>query len=72
MVDDSDDVILGETRTDLTFDSQVGREKFAVTYGVENCEGSVAPSRNSTGVVRFTATTEDGELLSSGTLECII
>jgi hypothetical protein len=70
MVDDDGDVIFDETRTDLTCDRRVGQEKFQVTYEVENCAGSVAPSRKSKGEVTVTATTEDGELVSSRTLKC--
>jgi hypothetical protein len=70
MVDDDGDVILDETRTGLTCNRRVGREKFMVTYEVENCAGSEAPRRHSKGKVTVTATTEDGELISRRTLKC--
>jgi hypothetical protein len=41
-----------------------------VTYEVENCAGSEAPSRSSKDKVTVTATTEDGELVSSRILKC--
>ena len=41
------------------------------TYEVENCAGSEAPERRSKGNVTVTATTEDGELVSSRTLKCV-
>jgi len=70
MVDDDGDVILDETREGLTCDRRVGQEKFMATYDVENCAGSEAPDRSSKGEVTVTATTEDGELVSSRTLKC--
>ena len=71
MVDDDGDVFFDETRTDLTCNRRVGQEKFEVTYEVENCAGSVAPtSRSSKGEVTVTATTEDGELISTRILKC--
>ncbi len=70
MVDDDGDVILDETRTGLTCNRRVGQEKFMVTYEVENCAGSEAPSRSSKGKVTITATTEDGELVARRTLKC--
>ena len=70
MIDDDGDVILDETRTDLTCDRRVGQEKFKATYEVENCADSEAPSRSSKGNVTVIATTEDGELVSSRTLKC--
>jgi hypothetical protein len=70
MVDDDGGVILDETRTGLTCDRRVGQEKFTAPYYVENCEGSKAPSRSSAGHVTLTATTEDGELVASRTLQC--
>jgi len=69
-VDDDGDVILDETRTGLTCDRRVGQEKFMATYTVENCEGSVAPSRHSKGDITVTATTEAGELVANKTLKC--
>jgi len=70
MVDGNGGVILDETRSGLTCDRRIGQEMFSATYGVENCEGSVAPSRNSTNEVVVTATTDDGELVASRTLRC--
>jgi hypothetical protein len=70
MVDDDGDVIMDETREGLACNRRVGREKFMVTYEVENCAGSEAPSRSSKGEVTVTATTEDGTLVSSRTLKC--
>jgi hypothetical protein len=70
MVDDDGDVIFDETRTDLTCNRRIRQEKFQVTYEVENCAGSVPPSRSSKGEVTVTATTEDGTLVSSRTLKC--
>jgi len=70
MVDGNGIVILDQTRDGLTCDRRVGQETFMVDYGVENCAGSVAPSRNSTNEVVVTATTEDGELVVSRTLRC--
>jgi len=70
MVDDDGGVILDEIRTGLRCDRRVGREKFTVPYSVENCAGSEAPSRRSAGHVTLTATTADGELVASRTLEC--
>ena len=70
MVDDNDQVILDETRTGLTCDRRIGQERFMATYEVENCEGSVAPSRTSKGLVTVTATTDDGELIAERTLKC--
>ena len=37
---------------------------------VEDCEGSVAPSRSSKNEIKITATTEDGTLLASRNLKC--
>jgi hypothetical protein len=68
--DDDGDVILDETRTGLTCNRRVGQEKFMATYTVENCAGSVAPSRRSKGEITVTATTEAGELVASRTLKC--
>jgi hypothetical protein len=70
MVDDDGDVIMDETREGLTCNRRVGQEKFMATYEVENCAGSEAPGRRSKGKVTVTATTEDGELISSRTLKC--
>jgi hypothetical protein len=71
VVDDNDQVIHDETRTGLTCDRRVGQKKFMVDYEVENCEGSRAPDRrNSKGEVTVTATTGDGELISTRTLKC--
>jgi hypothetical protein len=70
MVDDDGDVILDETRAGLTCDRQVGQQGFEATYTVQNCEGSVAPDRNSKGEITVTATTDDGELVATRTLEC--
>jgi len=70
MVDSNGGVILDETRTGLTCDRRIGQEMFTATYGVENCEGSVAPGRNATSEVEVTATTEGGELVVSRTLKC--
>jgi hypothetical protein len=70
MVDDDGDVILDETRTGLTCNRRIRRQKFMATYEVENCAGSVPPERNSVGEVTVTATTEDGELIASRTLKC--
>ena len=70
MVDDDGDVILDETRTGLTCNRRIRRQKFMATYEVENCAGSVPPERNSAGEVTVTATTEDGELIASRTLKC--
>jgi hypothetical protein len=70
MVDDDGDVILDETRSGLSCDRRVGRQKFTASYSVENCGGSEAPSRRSAGRVTLTATTEDGELVASRTLRC--
>jgi hypothetical protein len=70
MVDDDGDEILNELRTGLTCDRRVGKEKFRVTYEVKNCADSVAPNRRSKGEITVTATTEDGELISSRTLKC--
>ena len=70
MVDDDGDVILDETRADLTCDRRIGQQTFMATYAVENCKGSVAPERNSKGDVTLVATTEDGELVVSRTLKC--
>ena len=64
------DVFFDETRLDLTCNRRVGQEKFEVDYKIENCAGSVAPSRSSKGEVTVTATTEDGELVVSRTLKC--
>ena len=71
MVDDDGDVILDETQTGLTCDRRVGQKKFKATYEVENCAGSMAPSRSSRGDVTVTATTEDGDLVAIRTLKCI-
>jgi hypothetical protein len=70
MVDDDGDVILDETREGLTCNRRVGKEKFMVTYDVENCAGSEAPDRRSKGRVTVTATTDDGKLVSRRTLKC--
>ena len=70
MVDDDGDVILDATRTGLTCNRRIRRQKFMATYEVENCAGSVPPERNSVGEVTVTATTEDGELIASRTLKC--
>ena len=70
MVDDNDQVILDETRTGLTCNRRIGQQKFMATYEVENCAGSVAPSRSSKGLVTVTATTDDGELIAKRTLKC--
>jgi hypothetical protein len=70
MVDDDGDEILNELRTGLTCDRRIRQEKFSATYDVENCADSVAPTRRSKGKVTITATTEDGELVSSRTLKC--
>jgi hypothetical protein len=71
MVDDDGDLIFEETRSDLTCNRRIRQQKFMVEYDVENCEGSVAPSRNSKGKVTVTATTTDGgELVSTRTLKC--
>jgi hypothetical protein len=86
MVDDDGDVILDETRTGLTCDRRIRQQKFMATYEVENCAGSEAPgesskgnseknsksrgNRNSKGNVTVTATTEDGELITSRILKC--
>ena len=70
MVDDDDDLIFDETLSGLTCDRRIGKKKFFVTYEVENCAGSVAPSKKSKGEVTVTATTEDGELVVSRTLKC--
>jgi hypothetical protein len=70
MVDDDGDVILDEIRTGVTCDRRVRQQKFMVTYEVENCAGSEAPSRTSAGEVTVTATTGDGELVASRTLKC--
>jgi hypothetical protein len=70
MVDDNNEVILDETRTGLTCDRRIGQQKFFPTYIVENCAGSVAPSRSSKGEIEVTATTEDGELFVKRTLKC--
>ena len=70
MVDDNGDVILDETRTDLTCDRRANQQKFYATYEVDNCEGSVAPERSSKGDVTITATTDDGDLVVRRTLKC--
>ena len=70
MVDDDGDVILDETRAGLTCDRLAGQEKFEATYTVRNCNDSMVPARNSKGEVTVTATTNDGELVSTRTLEC--
>ncbi len=70
MVDDDGDVILDETKTDLTCDRRIRQQKFMATYEVENCAESAAPDRNSKGEVTITATTEDGELTAKRTLKC--
>jgi hypothetical protein len=70
MVDDDDGVIFDETRDNLTCNRRVRQEKFQVTYDVENCAGSEAPSRRSKGEVTVTATTDDGKLIASRTLKC--
>jgi hypothetical protein len=70
MVDDDGDVILDETRTGLRCDRQTEQQRFDATYSVQNCAGSVAPRKNSKGEVTITATTEDGELVSTRTIGC--
>jgi hypothetical protein len=70
MVDDDGDVILDQTRTGLTCDRQIGQQKFVATYDVENCKDSAAPKNVSKGNVTITATTEDGTLVASRTLQC--
>jgi hypothetical protein len=72
MVDDDGDVILDETLYDLTCNRTVGKEAFEVTYEVENCAGSVAPSQHmgSKGAITVTASTEDGELVVGRVLKC--
>jgi hypothetical protein len=70
MVDDDGDVILDETRSNLTCDRRVGQEEFEATYGVKNCSGSVAPAAGSSGTVMVTATTDDGQLVANRTIHC--
>ena len=70
IVDHDGQLILDETRDDLTCDLRIGQEKFMATYKVENCAEPDAPSRSSKGVVTVTATTEDGELVAIRTLKC--
>jgi len=70
MVDDDGDVIFEETRSDLKCDRRIGQEKFMVQYNVENCKDSEAPSKISKGIVRVTATTEDGTIVEDRTLKC--
>ena len=66
MVDDDGDVIFDETRDDLICNRRIGQEKFEVFYDVDNCAASKAPnSRKSKGTVTVTATTEDGELVTT-------
>jgi hypothetical protein len=67
---DNDEVIFDETHEDLTCDRRLRQEKFWVDYEVEDCEGSVAPTRSSKNEIRITATTEDGKLLASRNLKC--
>ncbi len=70
MVDDDGHVIHEETRSGLTCNRRVGKEKFEVTYDVRHCAGSKSPNRRSNGKVTITATTEDGELVATRTLKC--
>ena len=70
IVDHDGQLILDETRNDLTCDLRIGQEKFMATYKVENCAKPDAPSRSAKGVVTVTATTEDGELVAIRTLKC--
>jgi len=70
MVDDDAGVILDETRAGLTCDRRIGQQKFWVTYDVENCAGSVAPSKSSKANVELTATTEGATLMARGALKC--
>ena len=67
---DNGKVIFDEIHEDLTCDRRLRQEKFMVHYEVEDCEGSVAPSRSSKNEIEITATTEDGTLLASRTLKC--
>jgi hypothetical protein len=68
----SDDgkIIFDETQEGLTCDRRLRQEKFMVDYEVEDCEGSVAPSRSSKNEIKITATTGDGTLLASRNLKC--
>ncbi len=70
MVDDDGDVILDQTRDDLVCDRRIRQQKFMATYDVENCAGSEAPERSSTGEVTLTATTDDGEIVAVRNLKC--
>jgi hypothetical protein len=72
MTDDDGDVIVDETRYDLTCNHAVGMESFTVDYDVVNCAGSDAPDRyrGSKGEITVEATTEDGTLVVRRVLKC--
>ena len=70
MVADNGEEIFDQTRSGLTCDRRVGQEKFLVTYEVEHCAEFQGRSKISKGGVTVTATTEDGDLVSSRTLKC--
>jgi hypothetical protein len=67
---DNGEVIFEEIHEGLTCDRRLRRERFMVHYEVEDCEGSVAPSRTSKNEIKIIATTEDGTLLASRNLKC--